>query len=115
MPASKPRTASPTSLRERAEGLLGFDHYRDFAEREASLKATAGVAAAAEGRGTAHRRPWRLRQEQHPDECLRHRWRPDRLRGRPLEPQAGPFHARQSPADPGAAGAARAAARLRPP
>ena len=101
--------------KEKSEGLLGFEHYRDFGDRVARLKqqllallqrlrgegrriAAYGASAKGSTLMNAFGIDARLIE-----------FVVDRI-----EPQAGPFHARQSPADPAAGDAARTPAGLRP-
>ena len=112
--AGQPPSARVVELlaKEKSEGLLTFEHYRDFGDRVARLKAAAaGAAAAAARRRAPHCRLWRIRQGKHLDECVRHRRAADRVRGRPLEPQAGPLHAGQPPADSAAGSSCSSASR----
>ena len=106
------RTVVELLAKEKAEGLLTFDYYRDFGDRVALLKqqllallqrlqgeGRRIAAYGASAKGSTLMNAFGIDAET------------DRVRGRPLEPQAGPLHAGQPPADPAAGSACSSAGR----
>ena len=74
--AGQPPSARVVELlaKEKSEGLLTFEHYRDFGDRVARLKQQLlALLQRLQRRGAPHRRLWRIRQRKHLDECVRHR------------------------------------------